>query len=69
LIGPIKVPTIKYRTSYGIGAFPPNDMSIVVLAALPAPAEGRVRRMYVRFPMEQVQWGSRREEWWDEDLG
>jgi serine phosphatase RsbU (regulator of sigma subunit) len=48
---------------------PADDMTVVVLAVLPATAEERVRRLHVRAPLEIVEWDSRREEVWDEDLG
>jgi serine phosphatase RsbU (regulator of sigma subunit) len=48
---------------------PSDDMSVVVLAALPTTAEERVRRLHVRAPLERVEWDGRREDAYDEDLG
>jgi serine phosphatase RsbU (regulator of sigma subunit) len=48
---------------------PADDMSVVVLAALPAVADDPVRRMHVRAPLELADWEGRREEVYDEDLG
>lgn len=48
---------------------PSDDMSIVVLATLPAPTQERVRRMLVRFPMERRDHGDWREDFGEEDLG
>jgi stage II sporulation SpoE-like protein len=48
---------------------PSDDMSVVVLAALPAGTAGRVRRMLVHVPIETSSWDARHEEPWDEDLG
>jgi hypothetical protein len=47
---------------------PADDMSVVVLATLPA-AEDRVRRLHARAPLEVAEWEGRREEDYDEDLG
>ena len=46
---------------------PTDDVTIVVLAALPG-ADDRVRRMLVRAPMERVE-REDRHDGWDEDLG
>jgi hypothetical protein len=48
---------------------PADDMSVVVLATLPAAANDPVRRLHVRAPLEIVEWEGRREEVYDEDLG
>jgi serine phosphatase RsbU (regulator of sigma subunit) len=48
---------------------PSDDMSIVVLAALPAGTEERVRRMLVNVPIEQGAWDDRHDDQQDEDLG
>src|SRR5689334_17282363 len=48
---------------------PSDDVTIVVLAALPAAAEDRVRRMHMSVPMERMERDDRRDEAWDEDLG
>jgi serine/threonine protein phosphatase PrpC len=47
---------------------PADDMSIVVLAALPTGPQDRVRRMHVRVPMVQIEHDSWHEPT-DEDLG
>lgn len=48
---------------------PADDMSIVVLAALPTRHTDSVRRMLVNVPIEPVPGVERRDEPWDEDLG
>lgn len=48
---------------------PADDISVVVLAALPKPTIGRVRRMWVSQPIEHLAANGRREIGTDEDLG
>jgi serine phosphatase RsbU (regulator of sigma subunit) len=48
---------------------PSDDISIVVLAVLPAQTGDRVRRMRVSAPIEPGVWEERREDQWYEDLG
>ncbi|HWQ14104.1 MAG TPA: SpoIIE family protein phosphatase [Roseiflexaceae bacterium] len=48
---------------------PTDDMSVVVLAAMPARSEGRTRRMWVSLPVERPAPDDRREVDLDEDLG
>ena len=48
---------------------PSDDMTVVVLAALPAAAEERVRRMLVNVPIEQGTWDAWRDRLQGEDLG
>jgi serine phosphatase RsbU (regulator of sigma subunit) len=48
---------------------PADDMSVVVLAALPKNSIGRTRRMWVSLPIEHLAPDDRREHDLDEDLG
>lgn len=48
---------------------PADDICIVVLAVLPVQADERVRRMFVRFPIEQAAPDAWRDEIEQEDLG
>jgi serine phosphatase RsbU (regulator of sigma subunit) len=48
---------------------PADDMSVVVLATLPAASDDLVRRLHARAPLEIAEWEGRREEIYDEDLG
>lgn len=48
---------------------PSDDMSVLVLAVLPTPAEDLVRRLKVRFPMQRSPLDEPREPLSEEDLG